>query len=358
MTQAKRTPKMVFADNPEGGLDMSHYNHLSIEEREKLYLMRGQGMSLRRIAEVLGRASSTISRELKRNCSKRHPYSPSKAQKYYYRRRTLCGRKHILSAPEKRERVRRLIQEAYWSPEEISNRLRLEGDALRLSCVSIYRAINAGLFDTNKRMAGRSRKMRFAYHLRRKGKKKHAKGDANRQGQHYRTASKIADRPAEAANRTEIGHFEADTVIGKRGGECLVSLVDRKSRLTLALKMPDGSAKTTRDAMIELLGRLPSDKLKSITPDRGAEFALYQDVSAAFDNIPFYFADPHSPWQRGTNENTNGLIREYLPKGFDMACVSDEDIAGFITLLNLRPRKCLGWRSPFEVFFSLLLHLS
>ncbi|MGE4354682.1 MAG: IS30 family transposase, partial [Oscillospiraceae bacterium] len=114
----------------------------------------------------------------------------------------------------------------------------------------------------------------------------------------------------------------------------------------------------TRDAMIRLLGRLPSDKLKSITPDRGSEFALYLDISAAFDNIPFYFADPHPPWQRGTNENTNGLIRECLPKDFDMACVSDKDIAGFITTLNLRPRKCLEWHSPLEVFCDMLLHLT
>ncbi|MGE4354234.1 MAG: transposase, partial [Oscillospiraceae bacterium] len=118
---------------------MRHYQHLSIEEREKLFLMRGRGLSLRRIAEALGRAPSTVSRELKRNRSKQHPYSPSKAQKNYQKRRTLCGRKHILGAPETRERIRRLIEEAYWSPEEISNRLKLEGAALQLSYASIYR---------------------------------------------------------------------------------------------------------------------------------------------------------------------------------------------------------------------------
>lgn len=337
---------------------MSHYKHLSIEEREKLYLLKGQGVSIRKIAQELGRSASTLSREWSRNKPQKHPYSPSKAQKYYEKRRLSCGRKHILWSPEKRERIRRLIEEAHWSPEEISNRLKLEKDPLRLSYASIYRAIHAGLFEENKRAASRNRKRSFAYHLRRKGGKKHAKGDGNRQGQHYRTANRIADRPAGANDRTELGHFEADTIVGKRAGSCLLSMVDRKSRFTLAAKLPDGSARSACDAMIRLLSRLPQGCVKSITPDRGSEFALYQEVSAAIGSVPFYFADPHAPWQRGTNENTNGLIRECLPKGSDMAPVSDEQIDNFITLLNLRPRKCLAWRSPFEVFWGLLLHLS
>ena len=334
---------------------MSHYKHLSIEEREQLYLMRGQGLGVRRIASEIGRSPSTISRELKRNKPRHHPYSPSRAQRYYERRRVLCGRKHILYSPENRERVGCMIREKQWSPEEISNRLKLEGDPLQLSYSSIYRAIHAGLFDSNKRAAQRSKKKSFVHHLRRKGKKK--RGSTNRQGQHYLEANRIADRPAAANKRSEIGHFEADTVLGKRIGDRLLTLVDRMSRFTLAAKLPGESPGATRDAIIALLSQLPPDKLRSITPDCGMEFSLYKDVSEAV-NVPFYFADPHSPWQRGTNENTNGLIREYLPKGQDMSPVSSCDIAEFIRLLNLRPRKCLGWRSPFEVFFQCLLHLT
>lgn len=110
--------------------------------------------------------------------------------------------------------------------------------------------------------------------------------------------------------------------------------------------------------MTALLSSLPPDKVKSVTPDRGSEFTLYQDVSKALDGLPFYFADPHSPWQRGTNENTNSLIREFLPKGADFAPIHSADIAHFISLLNLRPRKCLAWRSPAEIFFATLLHLT
>ena len=337
---------------------MSHYRHLNIEEREKLYLRRGQGAKLREIARELGRSVSTISRELKRNERPRHPYSPSEAQKRYENRRKACGRKHILCDAEKREYIRRFIQEAHWSPEQISNRLKLESAEVQISCASIYRAIKDGIFDANKRTARRNKKKAFAYHLRRKGKKQRSQRDKGRQGSHFCDAARICDRPPEADDRSELGHYEADTVMGKRGGECLLSLVDRKSRFTLAVKLPKGTAEAARDAITALLGCLPEDKVKSVTPDRGTEFTLYQEISDALHGLPFYFADPHSPWQRGTNENTNGLIREFIPKGTDFAHVSADDITHFISLLNLRPRKCLGWRSPLEIFFNISLHLT
>ena len=206
---------MVFADNQEGADEMSHYKHLTIEEREKLYLMKNQGKKVREIARALGRAPSTISREWRRNRPNRSAYSPFKAQRRYERQRKNCGRKHILCCPEKREIIQRFIQEEHWSPEQIEKRFELEGHPLQISYSSIYRAIHAGLFDRSKREADRSRKRSFAYHLRRKGKKKRKKGDTNKQGQHYRTANRIAERPAEANERSEPGHFEADTVVGK-----------------------------------------------------------------------------------------------------------------------------------------------
>lgn len=346
---------MVFADSQEGEEDMSHYTHLTIEEREKLYLMKAQGEKIRQIAAALGRAPSTISRELHRNQHKSRPYSPSAAQRRYQKRRENCGRKHILSSPEKRERIRYFIQELHWSPEEISNRLKLEENPLQLSYSAIYRAINAGLFDVKKTRI--PRRKRFSYQLRRKGKRKHKKGERNKQGQFHITHT-ISERPDEANNRTVSGHFEADTMVGKRGGACLVTLVDRKERIALAKKSPNASAPAVRDVLIELLSQLPPDMNITVTPDRGSEFALYQEVSDALPNVTFYFADPYSPWQRGTNENTNGLIREFLPKGTDITQVPDQDIADFISLLNKRPRKCLAWRSPFERFFGNLLHLT
>lgn len=333
---------------------MSHYKHLTIEEREKLYLLKGQGKKVREIARELGRAPSTISREWKRNRPNRIAYSPSKAQRRYEKRRKNCGRKHILCCPEKREVIRRFIQDEHWSPEQIEQRLKMEGNEFQISLSSIYRAIHAGLFGPERRI---KREQRFSYHLRRKGKWPNKKGEENKQGQ-YCKQYKISERPAEANERKRTGHFEADTIIGKRGKACLVSLVDRKSRFTLAAKAPNISAPAIRDTMIALLSQLPEGKVKSITPDRGPEFALYQEVSSAIFNIPFYFSDPYSPWQRGTNENTNGLIREFLPKGTDMTPIPHQLIFDFINKINLRPRKCLQWKSPFEVFYDCLLHLT
>lgn len=241
----------------------------------------------------------------------------------YEKRRKACGRKHILCEAEKREYIRRFIQEGHWSPEQISNRLKLESAEVQISYAAIYRAIKAGIFDENKRAASRNKKKAFAYHLRRKGKKQRRQRDRRRQGSHFCDADRICDRPPEADDRSELGHAEA-----------------------------------TRDAMTALLGALPEDKVKSVTPDRGTEFTLYREISKALRGLPFYFADPHSPWQRGTNENTNGLIREFIPKGTDLAHVPADDVAHLVALLNLRPRKCLDWRSPLEIFFNILLHLT
>lgn len=141
----------------------------------------------------------------------------------------------------------------------------------------------------------------------------------------------------EANERQVLGHFEADTVVGKRGGTCLVSIVDRKSRFTLAAKALNASAPAGRDTMTSLLGQLPADKVKSVTPDRGSEFALHQEVSSAVHNVPFYFADPYFPWHRGTNENTKGLIREFIPKSTDMTPFPNSFIFDLVNAELLRP---------------------
>lgn len=154
-----------------------------------------------------------------------------------------------------------------------------------------------------------------------------------------------------------IGHWEADTVVGKPGSACIVTITDRCSRYLLAGKVPRRFSTLVADKIVSLLSPLPKKKRKTITPDRGKEFSKHREVTQALC-LPFYFPDPHAPWQRGTNENINGLIREYLPKSFDMAFSSDEEISRFIDKLNRRPRKCLDWKTPYEVFFNRLLHLT
>lgn len=334
---------------------MSHYKHLTIEERESLYLMRGQGKGVRAIARELGRAASTISRELARNKKSHRPYRPSAAQRRYETCRKSCGRKPVLADEDKREVVRRLIEDLTWSPEQVQHRLKLESHSLQISYATIYRAIHAGIFDQKgKYLRKRDRFTRF---LRRKGKKRKKNGAENKQGK-IQVRYTIHQRPSQADDRSELGHWEADTVAGKRGTGCILTLTDRKSRFLLAKRIPSPAAEPAKTAMLELLFPLPDALRKSVTPDRGHEFAAYQQVEDALPGLTFFFADPASPWQRGTNENTNGLLRERFPKYSDFSSFSDPDLFLFVALLNSRPRKSLNWRSPLEIFSSSLLHLT
>lgn len=335
---------------------MSHYKHLTIEERESLYLSKNQGKSIREIARELGRSPSTISRELARNKRSHRAYSPSAAQRRYANCKKNCGRKAILSTEENRDIIRKLIGEYEWSPEQIEHRLALEKSPLQLSYATIYRALKSCLLDESEKKYIRKCD-RYSFHLRRKGAPRKKNGKTNKQGK-FHVQYTISQRPAAANDRSEFGHWESDTVIGKRGEARLLTQVERKSRFLLAVKIPDAAAETVKEAMIAQFQQLPPEMRKSVTPDRGHEFAKYAEVSEAIERLPFYFADPYSPWQRGSNENTNGLLRQYYPKYTSLDGVSADDLAAVVDKLNHRPRKCLGWLSPCEVFYKTVLHLT
>ena len=166
----------------------------------------------------------------------------------------------------------------------------------------------------------------------------------------------LEKRPKIALERKVIGHMEADTIVGKRGGACIVTMVDMTSRFLLGGKSTKKDSDSVKEVMLGVLNSLPSRKKKTITPDRGKEFACHEEITQE-TGIEFYFPRPHSPWDRGTNENTNGLLREYIPKSTDIDALSEEEIAAFFDKLNKRPRKCLGWKTPFEVFYNKVLHL-
>lgn len=334
---------------------MSHYKHLSIEERENLYLLKHQGMSIRKIAAVMMRAPSTISRELKRGTRSKSAYRPSEAQRRYKRRRMNCGRKRSMSRAEYREKVCALIEQQ-WSPEQISNRLKLEQSSIQISFPTIYRAIHSGMFDPKGNHGYVRKEDQYVRFLREKGKKRAKRSDMRRS--RFPDAPHISERPQSANDRSCIGHWEADTIAGRKGSACILTLTDRCSRYLLAAKVERNTAKLVSAAMLRLLSRLPAERVLSITPDRGAEFAGYAQISARLHQVSFYFPDPYSPWQRGTNENTNGLLREYFPKYQDISPVSERSIADAVFRINLRPRKCLAWRSPFEYFFDSMLHLT
>ena len=189
--------------------------------------------------------------------------------------------------------------------------------------------------------------------LRHRAKTRHTKGHNETRGRIV-ISNELSERPVEANDRSRIVDWEGDTVAGKKAGPCIVTLADRKSRFLISRKAFKKTASFVCDVMIKCLEGQP---LHSITPDRGKEFSKHTEVSAALDNVQFYFPQPHQPWQRGTNENTNGLLREYFPKGTDLSKYSDEYIQSKVDELNTRPRKCLGFLTPYEVYYSISLHL-
>lgn len=331
---------------------MSLYKHLTINEREQIFLLYHQGYSMRSIALKLKRSPSTISRELSRN-KDLSTYSPSAAQEKYTKNKAKCGRKYLLDNPELKTLVKKLFLTEQWSPERIAHRIQLEESVFTLSFNTIYRAIYRGEFNEANLSHGNRGAVRK---LRHKGRTRHTKNHTEKRGKISITHT-IHERPETANNRSTVGHWEADTVLGKTGKACLVTLTDRKTRFLLAQKVEKKISIHVSDSMINLLAGLPKRKRKSITPDRGKEFSKHREVTKHLNGIPFYFADPHSPWQRGTNENTNGLLREYFPKTEDLTECSTEYINTCIEKLNKRPRKCLGWKTPYELFFNKALRL-
>ena len=325
------------------------YKHLSITERELLLIHLTQGLSLCQIAKLPGRNKSTISRELARN---KGEYLPSRAQTRYRRRRKKCCPHKLLENPELFALVKKMFLDRHWSPEQIAARLKLENYPKQISYKTIYRAIYAGMFDTpeQKRSEGNRGAIR---RLRHRGKARRPKGYVSNRGK-IPISHELSERPIEANERMRFGDWEADTIVGFNRKSGLLTLVDRRSRFLKCEKLARLGSKEVQTAMI---GALQGQPLHSITPDRGREFQLHGKVTAAL-GVEFYFPPPHQPWQRGTNENTNGLLREYFPKGYDFTQLSEEDLQKVVEQLNHRPRKCLGYRTPAEIYFSTTLHLA
>lgn len=326
------------------------YSHISIKERELIYLLLEENLSYAAIGKILGRSKSTISREIKRNTGSDNYYSPSEATQKYKERRKNSHAKYRLDDQRLFRFIKNKIFNQQWSPEQIANRLKLEGNALSVSYATIYRGFRAGRFDykTPTSIRKGSRKLRH------RGRKMHYGHTKDNRGC-FPVSNDIESRPLSAQTRSRFGHWEADTVIGKRGKKCLLTLNDRKSRFLIARKAERKNAKCINRQMIKALSGVT---VKSITPDRGKEFAGHSEVTEALGGVQFYFPGPHQPWQRGTNENSNGLLREYFPKGEDIGNYSSAQIKSAVNKLNKRPRKCLDWKTPYEVFYRVSLHLT
>ena len=314
---------------------MRTYRQLTSEERYALSALRKQGCSQAEIARTLGRDRSTISREVRRNSKDRtgRVYRAGLADDYARWRRSRSRRNQRVSVEDWAVVVALLNQE--WSPEQISGRLRKRG-RLRISHETIYRFVWA-----DRRLGGC-----LYRHLR--GAQKKRRKRYGRYDSRGRLAGKrhISERPPGAENRSRFGHLEGDTVLGSSDKHCILTLVDRKSGYTMIGKLKARTVEATNCSALELISTAPR-RIHTVTLDNGTEFHGYKDLEAA-TGVQFFFATPHHSWERGTNENTNGLIRQYLPKKKSMAHLSQADCDRIADRLNNRPRKRLNYRTPKE----------
>ena len=313
---------------------MKSYTHFTLSEREYLQESLKEGKSFRTIAKEIGRSPSSISREVKRNFSRqKNRYHPWRATVLYIMRRKNCHRKSkIVAGSEMYEYISECLR-MYWSPEVIAERCKWQG--YNVCCSTIYRAIKNQAF----------KEITEKTHLRRRGKRKY-KNRSNYNTIHPEHT--IHERPELIENKCRFGDWEGDTVFGKNGKNCIVTNVDRKSKYLVAAISPSRDMHAIRKAFMNAF-RMAEVKLPihSITLDNGSEFADFQGIEQDLSTT-IYFADPHSPWQRGLNENTNGILRFFFPKGTDFLTISQEDLNFVVAMINNRPRKCLGYLSPIE----------
>jgi len=322
---------------------------LATWEREEIAVGLAAGLSCRAIAARLapGRSASTVSREVRRN-SVRGVYRGQLAGRQARLRARRPKPAKLAVNGELREWVQARL-EGNWSPEQISARLAAEfpGRAeMRVSAETIYQSIYVqGRGALRRELAAHLRTGRALRKPRRAGQERRGKipGMVN-----------VSERPAEAADRAVPGHWEGDLIIGAAGKSAIGTLVERTTRFTMLVPLPPRwDAAVMAEALTPVIAGLPGAVRRSLTWDQGREMAAHAQIAVAAD-CEIYFCDPHSPWQRGTNENTNGLLRQYFPKGTSLAGHTPEHLAAVADELNGRPRKTLGWKTPAEALAEVL----
>ena len=342
-TDAGGMPPLQLAE-PSG-------RYLSFAEREEIALGRAAGVGIRQIARQLGRSPSTISRELARGCLKRRPRGRYKATVGQARAEQRARRpkpSKLAATPLLQAHVQAQLLEG-WSPEQIAGRLPDQfphDERMRISHEAIYQA----LFVQGR--GGLRRELTACLRTGRALRRPQRRADGRRE--RIKDKVLISERPAEADDRAVPGHWEGDLILGAGGTSAIGTLVERSTRFLMLLHLPDDHrAETVRDAIVDKITTLPVALRRSLTWDQGIELARHTEISLAAD-LPVYFCDPHSPWQRGSNENTNGLLRQYFPKNADLAGYPAEHLDAVAAQLNGRPRKTLAFTTPAEVLAQLL----
>lgn len=331
------------------------YQQLSLHERELIDALDMRGHRQAAIARYLGRSPGTVSRELARYRPPRAPsgtggitcYLPAEAHRQAQRRRAAANAMRAKLTDDSADVLADYVRgglAAFWSPQQIAARLEVDhphDPAMRISPEAIYQWVY--------RQARRGE----PWHQQLRGGHPRRKPRLPRRGPQeprFRDARSIDDRPAEADTRQRKGHWESDTVAGtKRSRAVLATHVERKSRFVLIRKLPDATSASFNRHSIAAFASIPDAYRRTLTADNGGEFARFDRLEKKL-KLKVYFAHPYKAWQRGANENTNGLIRQFFPKGTDLSKVRPTEVARVQDLLNNRPRKCLNYRTPAEVF--------
>ena len=328
---------------------MKNYVQLGIKEREAIQWGLWEGKSIRTIATELGRAPSTISRELQRNYPAQHQrYTPRLAHERAQATIKKRGQRPRLKGWCIRTYVTQKLKHDHWSPEQIAGILPQRHPEASISHEAIYQYIYAqytrGGYGV---LVGDEDLRRYLKRRHRVRKRKHVPFAVEKGAVKDRVL--IDERPRAVDQRIEPGHWEGDSIVSKKSTVGLNTLVERVSGLVKMTRVPDSTSAHTTDAVTRRLHHVQKVLRKTLTVDNGHENAGHKDITRAL-GMRVYFAHPYHSWERGTNENTNGLIRYYFPKGTDFATVTDTEIRAVEQRLNNRPRKRLGWQTPQEVF--------
>jgi IS30 family transposase len=323
------------------------YKQLSLEERGRITEMKVEGLSFRAIAKELGRSPSTLSREICRNSTPAYRvYLSHRAHARAVKRKREAGERPRLKNDKIVSYVR--IKLALdWSPEIIEGKIGQDIAGASISYEAIYQYIYHPETEGRQELIG---------YLVRGHRKRKRKGIGRKESK-TRIPNRISimERPASADNRSRYGHWEGDSLVSRKSLAALNSLVERKSRVLLLTRLKKKTAEQTTDAVVQRLKGFPEKVRRTLTLDNGTENSGHEDITEAID-IRCYFADPYASWQRGSNEQVNGMVRRYFPKGTDFSKITDEQVAWVESRINNRPRKCLGYKTPNEVASVALAH--
>ncbi len=314
-----------------------NYSHFDLDERYELYRLKEAGIAQNEIASLMNRSESTISRELRRNSLPKGGYKPGSADRITLSRRRRCSKIERFSLLEEHVRDRLAMG---WSPEQIAGRLKQEQSEHTVSIETIYRYLYRPKIKPDK-----------LYLYLPRAKAKRGQRYYKRRREPLENRRSIHDRPKEVEGRETFGHWEGDLMNFKTQKGNLLTLMERKTRFTFTASLQTKTAAETAQNIQEKLSILPASALKTITFDNGGEFAHFAKIEDVLD-IETYFCDPHSPWQRGGIENTNGIFRRDMPRKTDIKDYTEQDIDDITWNLNTTPRKCLGFRTPAEAFIE------